>query len=172
MSLPSLGQAVNQLSVHVAPSVLRRFQAADAVNWKLAVDQLVNDVRVWKVLGTNGKITTVTTLAFGRDRSNNRDDFAFTWHAHLEPSTKNDRKEWAAIAATGATAFDRTSDRLMVYSLAEDSPKYGCLILGIFGDPGGHRIFDPSYDKIRPKWEIASEKHQKDGLLPVDTVSF
>lgn len=163
------------LPVHIGPTALKRFEEAGKTirlaNWQLPVSKLVADIRTWKVITPQNTVETKAAPEFGRDCSNNRDDFAYAWHAHMEPPSKLSRAAWKANALKAAQ--DRTSDYCLIYSLDPDDAKYGLLVLDVVGEvPSGHRIWGPSFNLIRPGWEKAAKKHQKEGWLPPNTVTY
>lgn len=74
------------------------------------------------------------------------------------------------------TPYERTSDRLAVYSLKHAEPSTGLLMLDIVGDPGGHAIFnreDPVYSRLLRACNRVADRHQDVGLsaLPIDVLT-
>lgn len=66
--------------------------------------------------------------------------------------------------------YDRTSDRLLIYSM---SVEYGVLLLALLGDPNGHDKLTKgaAAQERRQTWENLAHAHQKDGDLPEGTIS-
>lgn len=70
--------------------------------------------------------------------------------------------------------YDRTSDRLLVYSMDQDLPtRYGILLLA-FLTPNGHQLLTqgPSASQRREDWENIAYSHQINGFMPPGTQSI
>jgi hypothetical protein len=106
----------------------------------------------------------------------NRVSFAF--HVHLRPFDSVACAAWDQQADDARlTPYERTSDRLAVYSLKHAEPSAGLQLLDIVGDPGGHAIFnweDPVYARLLRAWDRAADRHQDVGLsaLPIDVITL
>ena len=103
---------------------------------------------------------------------------SFAFHVHLQPFDPVARVAWNQQADDErSTPYERTSDRVAVYSLKHAEPSAGLLLLDIVGDPGGHDIFDrgnPVYARLLRDWDRVADRHQDVGLgaLPIDVVTL
>lgn len=146
------------LPVHFAPDIAARLRP-DLFWW-------AETVRDWQLKGDPDRM-------FGRDVYNHPNGYSQTWarHVHVAPSPHIEGHEkWEKTHS----AFNRTSDRLMIYSMDEDQPfKYGVLLLALLGDPGGHDklIKGAAAQERRELWEDLAYAHQKDGDMPTGTVT-
>jgi hypothetical protein len=146
-----------RIKIHFAQSIVARIGTQDLLEW--------GDVlRAWHHDGDPDRI-------FGRDSPNSRDGTP-TWahHLHMVPST-NDAAE--AVWLGKSRAFDRTSDRFIIYSLDAAAPlKYGMYLLDLLGDPGAHaKAFTGAQAQERREiWEDIAWNHQMGVYTPAHTV--
>lgn len=163
------------LSVHVDPALAKKIGSLEDLQ------EIASLIREWKVIDNPGRIATQDHWFFGRDKPNNavRDNaVSFASHVHLRPFDPVACAAWDRQADDARlTPYERTSDRLAVYSLKHAEPSAGLLLLDIVGDPGGHAIFnraDPVYARLLRAWDRAADRHQDVGLraLPIDVVTL
>ena len=144
------------LRVHFAPQI--------AVRLKPELPWWAATVRDWQLNGDPDRM-------FGRDVYNSTNGYSQTWakHVHVIPSSGQEGYEkWER----NSIARNRTSDRLMIYSLSEAKPfEYGILLLALLGDPGGHDrlIRGAAAQERRQLWEDLAYAHQSSGDLPSGT---
>jgi hypothetical protein len=167
--------AAAALSVHFNPDLAEKIGSLEDLQEIAAL------VREWKVIDDLGRIATQDHWFFGRDKPNHPvsgNAVSFAFHVHLRPSNPVDREAWDQRADDERlTPYERTSDRLAVYSLKHADPSAGVLLLDIVGDPGGHAIFnrvDPVYARLLRAWDRAADRHQDVGLsaLPIDVLTL
>ena len=146
------------LPVHFAPSIADRVRP-DFCWWADAI-------RNWHYHGDPDRI-------FGRNAFNHPNGYTPTWaqHMHVVPSPGlPDHWKWE----NARSPYQRTSDRLMIYSIDTEHPlKYGVLLLALLGDPGGHDrlIKGAAAQERREIWEDLAYAHQKNGDLPEGTIT-
>lgn len=143
------------------------------------LQEIAELIREWKVIDTDGQITTQNHWFFGRDKPNRpvkRQRVSYAFHAHLQPMNPTDQAAWDALADDNkVTPYQRTSDRIAVYSLKDSEPSAGLLLFDIVDDPGGHGIFDPAnvtYARLLRAWDRAAQRHQDAGALPAGVITF
>lgn len=145
------------------------------------LQEITSLIREWKVIDDLGQIATHDHWFFGRDKPNRPVSgkvVSFAFHVHLQPSDPVEQFAWDQKANDEhLTPYERTSDRVAVYSLKHAEPSAGLLLLDIVGDPGGHDIFDrenPVYTRLLRDWDRAADRHQDVGLgaLPIDVVTL
>lgn len=141
-----------------------------------AIAELIQE---WKVVDTDGQITTQDHWFFGRDKPNRpiRGHLvSYALHVHLQPMDPVAQTAWDAFADDpNVTPYQRTSDRIAVYSLKDSEPSAGLLLFDIVNDPGGHGIFDPTNianARLLRSWDRAAKRHQDAGALPPSVVTF
>ena len=173
--MSALKQPAVVLRVHFDPDL------ADKIGSLEDLQELAALIREWKVIDERGQIATQDHWFFGRDKPNNpvRGNTASSvFHVHLRPFDPAACEVWDMQADDERlTPYERTSDRLAVYSLKHAEPSAGLLLLDIVGDPGGHAIFnrdDPVYARLLRAWDRAAYRHQDVGLgaLPIDVVTL
>ncbi len=146
------------LAVHFAPTIAARL--SPYLPW------WAQAVRDWQLNGDPDRL-------FGRDVYNHPNGYSQTWakHVHVVPSPHlAGHEKWE----NASSAFNRTSDRLMIYSVSEEHPfKYGVLLLALLGDPGGHDklIKGAAAQENRQLWEDLAYAHQSSGDMPTGTVT-
>lgn len=167
--------AAAALSVHFDPDLAKKIGSLEDLQ------EIASLIREWKVIDDRGQIATQDHWFFGRDKPNNPvrgNAISFAFHAHLRPFDPAASTLWDQQAADERlTPYERTSDRLAVYSLKHAEPSAGLLLLDIVGDPGGHAIFnreDPVYARLLRAWDRAADRHQDVGLsaLPIDVITL
>lgn len=167
--------AAAALSVHFDPDLAKKIGSLEDLQ------EIASLIREWKVIDDFGRIATQDHWFFGRDKPNHPvsgNAFSFAFHVHLRPFDPADREVWDQRADDERlTPYERTSDRLAVYSLKHADPSAGLLLLDIVGDPGGHAIFnreDPVYARLLRAWDRAADRHQDVGLnaLPIDVLTL
>lgn len=92
---------------------------------------------------------------------------------HFAPDEKTSSEDELNNWQTTSNAYYRTSDRLIVYSMAKDYPvKYGLLLLA-FLDPKGHNLLTkgPNASERRENWENIAYTHQASGNMPDGTTT-
>jgi len=145
-----------RIKIHFSQSIVKRIGTQDLQEW--------GDVlRAWHHDRDPDRI-------FGRDSPNSKDGTP-TWanHLHMVPST-NPAEEATWLATS--RAFDRTSDRLIIYSLDKAAPlKYGMYLLDLLGDPGAHaKAFTGAQAQERREiWEDIAWNHQMGVYSPAHT---
>lgn len=86
----------------------------------------------WKCSGSNAPVI------FGRDERDTRPNFRNLIHAHMIPTQSEEVIKWMKKAVAGATAFDMTSNRFVLYAKHEASPSFLLIDHFIDQDPGAH----------------------------------
>lgn len=85
------------------------------------MQEIASLIREWKVIDDRGQIATQDHWFFGRDKPNNPvcgNAVGFAFHAHLRPFDPAASTLWDQQADDERlTPYERTSDRLAVYSL-------------------------------------------------------
>jgi hypothetical protein len=162
--------AVAVLRVHFDPQLARKIGSLEDLQ------ELAALVREWKVIDDLGRIATQDHWFFGRDKPNrpvSGNTVSFAFHVHLQPVDPVARAAWDEQADDErSTPYERTSDRVAVYSLKHADPSAGLLLLDIVGDPGGHDIFDrenPVYARLLRVWDRVADRHQDVGLSALTT---
>lgn len=153
MSTPKIG-------VHFSPEIIAKIGTRDTAGWADAL-------RDWHHNGDQN-------FNFGRNVSNGKSsEHTWAWHLHFAPdentSTKAELQRWQQTS----NDYHRTSDRLIVYSMAKDQPiKYGILLLA-FLDPKGHDLLTsgPGAAERRENWENIAYTHQVSGNMPDGTIT-
>lgn len=153
MSTPKIG-------VHFSPEIIAKIGTGDTAGWADAL-------RDWHHNGDQN-------FNFGRNVSNGKSsEHTWAWHLHFAPdentSTKAELQRWQQTS----NDYHRTSDRLIVYSMAKDQPiKYGILLLA-FLDPKGHDLLTsgPGAAERRENWENIAYTHQVSGNMPDGTIT-
>jgi hypothetical protein len=144
------------IAVHFSPQIIKRIGSADTKGW-------ADVIRDWHHYGDSDR-------NFGRNVSNsNGVKNTWAWHMHMAPETLNEQKKWDREK----DAYRRTSDRLVVYSMAQDVPMtYGILLLS-FLTPNGHDLLvkGPNAAKRREDWEDIAYTHQATGQMPPGTIT-
>ena len=135
------------------------------------LQELAALVREWKVIDDLGRIATQDHWFFGRDKPNrpvSGNMVSFAFHVHLRPFDLVARATWDQQADNEhSTPYERTSDRVAIYSLKHAEPFAGLLMLDIVGDPGGHDICyreNPVYARLLRNWDRVADRHQDVGL--------
>jgi hypothetical protein len=163
------------LRVHVDPELAKKIGSLEDLQ------ELAALVREWKVVDDLGRIATQDHWFFGRDKPNrpvSGNAVSFAFHVHLQPFEPVARAAWDQQADDErSTPYERTSDRVAVYSLKHAEPSAGLLLLDIVGDPGGHDIFDRGnrvYARLLRVWDRVADRHQDVGLgaLPIDVFTL
>ena len=148
MSVPT------SIPVHFSPEILNKIGLADTKGWACAI-------RDWKHRDN-------PDLNFGRYVSNSSGvENTWAWHMHMAPESENDLRRWDRELRP----YHRTSDRLLVYSMADERPmQYGILLLA-FLTPNGHNLLTkgPNAAQRRDDWENIAYTHQATGQMPAGT---
>lgn len=145
------------INVHFAPALITKIEPSSAPNWASAI-------RDWHHLDDPEK-------NFGRNVSNaaQGQPNTWAWHVHMAPVEPKEIEKWD----NAKNAFNRTSDRLLVYSLDQEMPeRYGILLLA-FLTPNGHDLLikGPNAAQRREDWENIAYTHQFAGNLPPGSFS-
>lgn len=145
-----------QIEVHFSPDMLRNVGESNTSDW-------VKALRDWHHKGD-------PDCVFGRNVSNSRGvELTWAWHLHVVPDedSPEELRKWDLARKS----YDRTSDRLIIYSMEKNNPmKYGMLLLA-FLDPKGHDRLTkgPNAAVQREAWEIIAYTHQISGNMPCGT---
>ena len=144
------------ISVHFSPEIIAKIGTADTHGWTSAI-------RDWHHNGDPIK-------NFGRNVPNSRGvENTWAWHVHMAPETDAEIDAWDGARK----AYDRTSNRLLVYSMDQDLPtRYGILLLAFLA-PKGHELLTKgsSASQRREDWENIAYSHQISGFMPPGTVT-
>lgn len=146
-----------QISVHFSPAIIKGIGAASTAEWSSAI-------RDWHHLGDPDK-------SFGRNVPNSPGvEDTWAWHVHMAPEADADIDIWDGAKKT----YDRTSNRLLVYSMDKELPtRYGILLLAFLA-PKGHELLTKGVNasQRREDWENIAYSHQMNGYMPPGTVSI
>lgn len=150
--------APQQIKVHFSPDIIVRIGNVETNGWASAL-------RDWHHNKDPDR-------NFGRNVSNGKGiEKTWAWHMHMAPeeitASDNELQRWEQTS----NAHYRTSDRLIVYSMAQDRPiQFGILLLA-FLDPKGHDLLQKGAraSERRELWENIAYTHQVSGKMPDGT---
>lgn len=161
------------LRVHFNPDLVEKIGSLEDL------EEIASLLREWKVIDLNGQIATQDHWFFGRDKPNNPvrgQASSYAFHVHLQPLGTSAERAWEqSLDDPRLTPYDRTSDRIAVYSVKHSAPFAGLLLFDIVDDPGGHAIFDRSnalYANLLKTWDRAADRHQDVGIVPKGFVTI
>lgn len=144
------------ITVHFSPEIIKKIGTGDTKGWASAF-------RDWHHNGDPEK-------NFGRNVPNSRgSENTWAWHLHMAPDEAKDLALWDKAKK----AYDRTSDRLIVYSLANDQPLTHGILLLAFLSPKGHQLLTQGASALerQARWEDIAYTHQIRGTVPPGTIT-
>lgn len=147
------------ITVRFSPEIIRRIGRADTQGW-------TDVIRSWHHGGDRN-------LNFGRNVPNSGgSENTWAWHVHMAPDSNTAKEQEMQRWDEKERPYDRTSNRLLVYSMDQENPiKYGILLLS-FLVPNGHELLTkgPNASQRREDWENIAYTHQMTGNVPPGTV--
>lgn len=147
---------LQQIKVHFSPGIISKIGTGQTRGWADAL-------RDWHHNNDPDR-------NFGRNVANSRcAEHTWAWHLHMSPKSEADLWKWDIANS----AYNRTSDRLLVYSMDKEKPmRFGLLLLAFLAPDGHYRLINgPSAAQRREDWENIAYTHQMSGNMPDGTIT-